>query len=352
VATHRDGDNIVVYRLGSDTVELYDLVKDPAQEKNLVADDPEKAEELKNKYLSLKARTGESIKIVDMEHGETDLHIRLLGSERPIKKVRVDMGDIIWVGPIDGIHYRAKFVQKGGQTDIYFEPVKEEVESVRVTVIFEDKLYATATFDKWETMQLSKRLIALLVIITVLMVYYKVSGGRLIALLVIISAVIVYYEVSGGKWARITIEHYDGKVLANQEFDSSSLTGTKASSNRKVRAYFRYIPERDDRERPTVKAYLNEEIVVSHKKMEGGKSVEQWKLKGSLDGGMKAATPEGDKPIEGRSYSARGWTIEWWRPTEEPVKVIVITNPKGKSRTFRIRWIPKKKSFFAKLFPR
>jgi hypothetical protein len=306
--------------------------------------------------------------------GRKDLHIRLLGPDRPIKKVRVDMGDITWVGPIDGIHYYAKFVQKGGQTDIYFEPVKEKLESVKVTVIFEDKLYATATFDKWETMPFSKGLIALLVIITALMVYYKVSGGRLIALLTIItaliayykvsgwrliallaiiSAVIVYYEVSGGKWARITIEHYDGKVLANQEFDSSSLTGTEASSNRKVRAYFRYIPERRGTERPTVKVYLNGEIVVSHKETEGGKSVEQWELKGSLDGGMKAATPEGDMPIEGPSYSARGWTIEWWSPAGEPVKVIVITNPKGKSRTFRIRWIPKKKkSFFSKLFPR
>jgi hypothetical protein len=366
VATHRDGDRIVVYKLDSDTVELYDLAKDPAQENNLVADDPERAEELKKKHFSLEARTGESIEVVSVGRdgsdlvgthtegasGRKDLHIRLLGPKRSIRRVRVDMDKTTWVGPIDGIHHYAKFVQKGGQTDIYFEPVKEKVESVRVTVIFEDKLYATATFDKWETMQLLKGLIALLVIVSALIVYYKVSRGRLIALLVIITALIVYYEVSGDKWARVTIEHYDGKVLANQEFDSSSLTGTEVSSNRKVRAYFRYIPERHGTERPTVKAYLNGEIVVSHRKMEGGKSVEQWKLKGSLDGGMKAATPEGDTPIEGRSYSARGWTIEWWSPAGEPVKVIVITNPKGKSRTFRIRWIPKKKSFFTKLFPR
>jgi hypothetical protein len=60
---------------------------------------------------------------------------------------------------------------------------------------------------------------------------------------------------------------------------------------------------------------------------EGGKSVEQWGLKGSLDGGMKHVTPEGLKPLEGPSYNAQGWTIEWWRPTEKPAKVTVITNP-------------------------
>ncbi|MHC4196318.1 MAG: hypothetical protein ACYSRP_00200 [Planctomycetota bacterium] len=96
---------------------------------------------------------------------------------------------------------------------------------------------------------------------------------RLIALLVIISALIVYYKVSAGKWARVTIEHYDGKVLANQDFDPSSLTGIENSNDDKVRAYFRYIPERDDTERPTVKAYLNEKIVISHKESDGGKSV-------------------------------------------------------------------------------
>ncbi len=163
---------------------------------------------------------------------------------------------------------------------------------------------------------------------------------RLIALLVIITALIVYYKVSGDKWARVTIEHYDGKVLANNDFDPSSLTGIENSNHRKVRAYFRYIHERHETERPTVKAYLNEKIVISHKKSDGGKSVEQWRLKGSLDGGMKAATPEGDKPIEGSSYSTQGWTVEWWRHPEKPVKVVVITNPKGKSRTFRIEWLP------------
>jgi hypothetical protein len=162
VATHRDGDDLVVYKLDSDTVELYDLAKDPAQEHNLAADDPERAEELKKRYFSLEARTGESIEVVDMEQGEADLvgtqsegasgrkdlHIRLLSPDRPIKRVRVCIDDVIWVGPIDGIHYYAKFVQKGSQTDIYFEPVKEKLESVKVTVIFEDKLYATATSDK------------------------------------------------------------------------------------------------------------------------------------------------------------------------------------------------------------
>jgi hypothetical protein len=161
VATHRDGDNIVVYQFGSDTVELYDLSKDPAQENNLVADDSEKVEELKKRYFSLKSRTGESIEVVSIDQdgsdlvgthtegasGREDIRIRLRCPKRPIRRVRVDMGDIIWVGPLDGIHYYTKFVQKGSQTDIYFEPVKEKLEPVKVTVIFEDKLYATATFD-------------------------------------------------------------------------------------------------------------------------------------------------------------------------------------------------------------
>jgi hypothetical protein len=127
-----------------------------------VAHYSKKAEELKKRYFSLESRTGESIEVVDMEQGEADLvgthtegasgrkdlHIRLRCPKRPIKRVRVDMSDITWVGPIDGVHYCAEFVQKGGQTDIYFEPVKEKLEPVRVTVIFEDKLYATATSDK------------------------------------------------------------------------------------------------------------------------------------------------------------------------------------------------------------
>jgi hypothetical protein len=161
VATHRDGDRIVVYKLDSDTVELYDLAKDPAQEHNLVAHGSEKAEELKKKYLSLESRTGEAVEVVSFGQdgsdlvgthsegasGRKDLHIRLRCPKRPVRRVRVDMGDIIWVGPLDGIHYYTKFVQKGSQTDIYFEPVKEKLEPVKVTVIFEDKLYATATSD-------------------------------------------------------------------------------------------------------------------------------------------------------------------------------------------------------------
>ncbi len=173
-----------------------------------------------------------------------------------------------------------------------------------------------------------------------------------IALLVIITALIVYYRAHGDKWARVTIEHYNGKVLANQEFDPSSLTGIESGNDRKVRAYFGYIPERHETEHPTVKAYLNEKIIMYYNKSEGGKNVEQWELRGSLNGGMKDITPERSKPIKGTSYNTQGWVIEWWRHPEEPVKVIVITNPKGKSRTFRIRWSVKEKSFFAQLLQR
>ena len=161
VATHRDGDRIVVHKLDSDTVELYDLVKDPAQENNLVANDPEKAEELKRRYFSLESRTGESIEVVDMEQGEADLvgthtegasgrddiHIRLRCPKRPIRRIRVDMDKITWVGPIDGIHYCAKFVQDRGKVNIYIDPVTVGGQ-IKVTAFFEDGLYATATSDK------------------------------------------------------------------------------------------------------------------------------------------------------------------------------------------------------------
>lgn len=96
-----------------------------------------------------------------------------------------------------------------------------------------------------------------------------------------------------------------------------------------------------DRVHPVVRAATNGDIVISHKEMSDGKSVEQWRLSGSLDGAMKDVVPGGGRVIEGASHSVKGWTIEWWKHPTSPVEVIIITNPNGKSRTFRIEWSPK-----------
>ncbi len=165
-----------------------------------------------------------------------------------------------------------------------------------------------------------------------------------------IAFIVIYFQILDAKWADVRIAHYDGKIVADQNIDQKLYTGTakRGRGRRKVRAYFEYIPVRlsdgfwtDITERPVVRAYLNEKIVVSHKKMVDGESVELWRLEGSLDGGMTDIIPGGGKVIKGASHSISGWTIEWRRHPTEPVKIIIITNPDGKSRTFRIVWIPK-----------
>lgn len=152
--------------------------------------------------------------------------------------------------------------------------------------------------------------------------------------------VVIYFQVLGAKWADVTITHYDGRILKGQEFDSASLTGTEMLKGRKVRGYFQYIPERHETQHPVVRAYPNGDIVISNKAQVNGKDIEQWRLSGSLTGPMKDVIPGKGKIIIGNSHSVAGWTIEWWNYPTSPVKVIIITNPDGKSRTFKIEWIP------------
>lgn len=162
----------------------------------------------------------------------------------------------------------------------------------------------------------------------------------LLLVVAVVTLFIIYPKVLGPKWRDVTIKHYDGKILVGQEFDTASLTGTEWCNRRKARAYFKYFPENLNADHPVVKAYLNGNIVILHKEWSRGQSTQQWQLSGSLDGPMKDIVPGGGKLIEATSYSVKGWTVEWGRHPTDPVKVIVITNPAGKSRTFRIEWSP------------
>lgn len=161
---------------------------------------------------------------------------------------------------------------------------------------------------------------------------------RLLLGVVVIVLVIVYFQVRGTKWKDVNIKYYDGKVSAGQEFNPALLAGTERCEGRKARAYFKYMRESLNAEHPVVKAYLDGSIVILHKERSTGESVEVWSLSGSLDGDMKDVIPGEGKVVEGTSRRVEGWTIEWWRHPTSPVKVIIITNPNGKSRTFRIEW--------------
>ncbi|HHT9154617.1 MAG TPA: hypothetical protein ACFYD5_02260 [Candidatus Tripitaka sp. YC43] len=163
-----------------------------------------------------------------------------------------------------------------------------------------------------------------------------VSKGLLLGVVVIV-LVVVYSQVRGEKWKDVNIKYYDDKVSAGQEFNPTSQAGIERCEGRKARAYFKYMRESLNAEHPVVKAYLDGNIVISHKERSTGESVEVWRLSGSLDGNMIDVIP-GESKIEGASHSVKGWTIEWWRHPTIPVKVIIITNPNGKSRTFRIEW--------------
>lgn len=160
---------------------------------------------------------------------------------------------------------------------------------------------------------------------------------RLLLGVVAIVLVVVYFQVLGTKWKDVNIKYYDDKVSAGQEFNPTLLAGTARCKGHKVRAYFNYISKSQDVEHPVIKAYLDGNIVISHKERSTGESVEVWKLTGSLDGDMIDVIP-GESKVEGTAHSVKGWTIEWWRHPTSPVKVIIITNPNGKSRTFRIEW--------------
>jgi hypothetical protein len=56
------------------------------------------------------------------------------------------MYEITWVGPLDGIHYYAKFVQDGDKVDIYIDSVTVGGQ-IKVTAFFEEGLYATAVSE-------------------------------------------------------------------------------------------------------------------------------------------------------------------------------------------------------------
>lgn len=165
-----------------------------------------------------------------------------------------------------------------------------------------------------------------------------VSKKSLLLGVVAVVLVIVYFQVWGTRWKGVNIQYYNGKVSAGQEFDPTLLAGTARCKGRKVRAYFNYIRKSKSTEHPVVKAYLSGDIMISHKEKSNGGRAEVWSLKGSLDGDMVDVIPGGIKSIKGTSHSVEGWTIEWWRHPTNPVKVIIITNPGGKSRTFRIEW--------------
>lgn len=153
--------------------------------------------------------------------------------------------------------------------------------------------------------------------------------------------VVIYFQMRSATWADVIIIHYDGRILKEEEFDSASLTGTEILKGRKVRGYFRYIPERHETQHPVVRAYLNGDIVISNKAQANGENIEQWRLCGSLNGPMKDVIPGKGTIITGSSHSVAGWTIEWWEEPTSPAKVIIITNPDGKSRTFKIEWTPR-----------
>lgn len=150
-----------------------------------------------------------------------------------------------------------------------------------------------------------------------------------VAVLVI---VVIYFQMLGGKWSAVVIKHYNGKILEGQEFSPASLAGIEKSRGRKVRAYF------TEGGRPVVKAYRDGSVVTYYKESKNGESVEVWRISGTLDGNMKDIVPGGGKTIEGNSHVVSGWTVEWWKDTTKPVKVIIITNPEGKSKTFKIEW--------------
>ncbi|MBI4555881.1 MAG: hypothetical protein HY715_09555 [Planctomycetes bacterium] len=166
------------------------------------------------------------------------------------------------------------------------------------------------------------------------------SNKRLLLLgIVAIGFVIVYFWVRP-KWSDVNIMHYDGKISAGQSFGSIVPTGIEKYTKRRAGANFVHDPKRLKHGPPSVKAYLNGDILITHKEDGQDKDVRQWKLRGNLDGNMRDIIPGGGKVIEGNSYSVKDWTVEWWRDPKDPVEVVIITNPEGKSRTFRIEWCP------------
>ena len=160
---------------------------------------------------------------------------------------------------------------------------------------------------------------------------------------IVIVFVVVYLQILGTRWGDVCIIHYDGKILADQEFDPALCKGAEIPKHGKhfVRAYYRYIPGNRAAKQPVIKADLNGNIRIRYKEMINGERVEQWKLKGSLDSDMKDVVSRGGKVEEGNSCRVNGWVVEWWKHSKKSVKVIIITNPEGKSRTFKIQWYPK-----------
>jgi hypothetical protein len=163
---------------------------------------------------------------------------------------------------------------------------------------------------------------------------------RLILLGVVVIAFVAYFWRQGAEWADVEIKRYEGKLLSAQELGRTPPMGIEKRSGNRVRGYFSY-GSRNEGEHPVVRAYLNGEVVISHEVRKGEESLEKWRLSGSLDGEMKEEVPGGGKVIQGSAHGVEGWTIEWWRHPEGPIKVIILTNPGGKSRTFKVEWTRK-----------
>jgi len=159
---------------------------------------------------------------------------------------------------------------------------------------------------------------------------------------VVIAFIVVCFQVLGAKWGDVCIIHYDGKILADQRFDPVLCTGAEIPKHGKsfVRAYYRHIPGNRAAKQPVTKADLNGKIRIRYKGMINGKRVEQWKLEGSLDGDIKVVVPRVENVEDGVSCEVNGWSVEWWKRSEESL-VIIITNPEGRSRTFKIQWYSK-----------
>src|SRR3989338_5207689 len=102
-----------------------------------------------------------------------------------------------------------------------------------------------------------------------------VSKKSLLLGVVVIVLVVVYFQVLGTKWKDVNIKYYDAKVSAGQEFNPALLAGTAGGRGRKVRAYFNYIRETKNMEHPVVKAYLDGNMVISHKEGSKGERGEE-----------------------------------------------------------------------------
>lgn len=68
------------------------------------------------------------------------------GPSSPVKRVQVEAGGITWAGPVDGLHYLARYVQDGDTVDIFFEPLGGLRETVEAGKEFKDPFKVTVYY--------------------------------------------------------------------------------------------------------------------------------------------------------------------------------------------------------------